>query len=1078
MFRRCAVNALVDLDPDTPGHNFLPAGELPSRLTATSDSCRVISANVGSCDFSVVDVPNVAAYAVGLVPDVAPSSLVSTVVPRRSDGTPLAARPGDILAVPRRLSQALDPRVLAPRDDGTGAGTDTSTDSDTDTEDVPPFEDSCSPEQAGSVYVTFPSCQLVAEVDLLSHRILQSRQIVSDDQGNLQIVNSGPDPECPVDCPAQLEGNLPDPLPTDPDGLFPTTLALVTNMAADAPTDDPIESGSPEEEVDYDALYIGGPGSDMVFEMQIENREWLEPEHTLSLELEEAGGIHGIHVTPPMTLELGGLERHDQFLYVVAGDGSTRVVRRDFDALSLGIECDTQVDPPSAPMSACHPVDPAAAGDPPDRRAFAQGPGIRPPGGGAITDWTFQKVTAEDLTQGNDEEAGTDPDADPTTPFAAPGVVGIGVTSQGRVVYSTFGQYARATPVGGFDPALTMDITIRPHMLWPAINPFTGDAPESLPRVRDEEPERELPKDAESSVVLAPNLRRIDLAYAAPTGEETSATLEMISQSFGGIENADNLGSFEDAETSDSLYSKPVVRAVARDYREWRSQAWELQWEGQIPGTPSSTGHPGCVTEDVESGDPTCDSEQMGDAWLVDQNASFCQDGVLAGDKLVLIGCDEDEDCGLGRVCLQESAGASSASGICVAESADLDELRDTCRPFIFDDCGETRREYTIVRAFQDELWLQAMDTPRVSIVRTEQGTEACPGDAEGSAEACPPVEYQGRFVCVPRTEQPDGGCSDDEDCRAELGDGTFCIDEVCRRPCMRLSELNAWGGECDPACEAGQGCFAGQCVEECDPLLTPLPGPACFRELVRYEVRARDSFVLRGSGRTNFITDRVHAVPTVVERPDGRGGFETVELLECLEDPSVSSLLTSRIRLGADEEATLHHPVWGVEDCQEGDILPADPNPCRIATARAADQASTYHYFEYLGTEVTALRFSNPVLSLVLDLTSLRDLGTTMPYVTDQAWPVGFASFLRARIPEGYTISFETMVGYTPYDEPVAVGAVPLVYPVRVVNAPERGFVYAVDAGGRGGTRGVRGQIVRIGLGGQVLADENFKVR
>jgi hypothetical protein len=914
----------------------------------------------------------------------------------------------------------------------------------------------------------------VAEVDLLSGKIRQSRQIVRDEEGNLQIVHTGPDPECPVDCPAQFDGNLPEPAPTDPDGLFPTTLALVTNIAADASSDDPIEGGSPEENVDYDALFFGGPGADLIFEMQIEDREWLDPDDVLSLELEEAGGVHGISVTPPMTIELGGQERHDQFLYVVAGDGSTRVVRRDFEAFSLGIECDTQVDPPSAPMSACHPVDPAVAGDPPDRKAFAQGPGIRPPGGGAITDWAFQNVTAEDLAEGDGEGGGTDPDADPTTPFAAPGVVGVGVTTQGRVVYTTFGQFVRATPVGGFDPALTMDITIRPHMLWPAVNPFTGQAPEALPRVRDEEPERELPKDAENSVVLAPNLRRIDLAYAAPTGEETSATLEMISQSFGGIENADNLGSFDESEASQSPYSKQVVRAVARDYREWRGQSWDLVWEGQIPGTPSSTGQPQCDTPDGWK-DATCVPTASGDSRLVDQNASFCDDGVLAGDKLVLLGCDEDEDCGLGQVCLQESSGASAATGICVAASADLDVLREQCNPFIFDDCGEPRREYTVVRAFQDELWLQAMDIPRVSIVRTEQGTDACPGDgsdSDGSEGAeCPPIEHEGRFVCIPRTEQPDGGCSNDDDCRTELGDDTFCIEEVCRRPCMRISEMGATGTECDPPCEAGEGCFVGQCIAECDPLLTPLPGPACFRELVRYEVRARESFVLRGSGDTSFIPDRVRAVPVEMD-----GGQETK--MECLEDLSVSNLLTSRLRLGANEEATLHHAVWGIPDCLEGDILPADPNPCRIPTARAANQASTYHYFEYLESEVVALRFSNPVLSLVLDLTSLRDLGTTMPDATDQAWPVEFARFLRSRIPVGYGIAFETTAGYTPYNEPVAVGAVPLVYPVRVVNAPERAFVYAVDAGGRGGTRGVRGQIVRIALGGQILADENFKVR
>lgn len=105
MFRRCDVNGMVDLDPEAPGYNLVPVGTLPSRIVQTTD-CRVVTANVGSCDFSAIDGPELASYALGLSPSKAPSALISRVVPLLSDGTPLGAAPGDMIAVPRELSLA------------------------------------------------------------------------------------------------------------------------------------------------------------------------------------------------------------------------------------------------------------------------------------------------------------------------------------------------------------------------------------------------------------------------------------------------------------------------------------------------------------------------------------------------------------------------------------------------------------------------------------------------------------------------------------------------------------------------------------------------------------------------------------------------------------------------------------------------------------------------------------------------------------------------------------------------------------------------------------------------------------
>ena len=56
LFRSCD-GTLVDLDHDLPGYNFVPAGTLPTSIDASVNGCRIVSANAGSCDLTVLDGP-------------------------------------------------------------------------------------------------------------------------------------------------------------------------------------------------------------------------------------------------------------------------------------------------------------------------------------------------------------------------------------------------------------------------------------------------------------------------------------------------------------------------------------------------------------------------------------------------------------------------------------------------------------------------------------------------------------------------------------------------------------------------------------------------------------------------------------------------------------------------------------------------------------------------------------------------------------------------------------------------------------------------------------------------------------
>ena len=103
---------IVDLDPTVGGYGRAPLGTAAEQISASDDGCRILSANRGSCDLSLVD-PSVllaptfkAAYGVTNLP--APTSYLQTIVPHRPDGSPLGAAPYEVAFLPQNTSQ-LDP---------------------------------------------------------------------------------------------------------------------------------------------------------------------------------------------------------------------------------------------------------------------------------------------------------------------------------------------------------------------------------------------------------------------------------------------------------------------------------------------------------------------------------------------------------------------------------------------------------------------------------------------------------------------------------------------------------------------------------------------------------------------------------------------------------------------------------------------------------------------------------------------------------------------------------------------------------------------------------------------------------
>jgi hypothetical protein len=1027
MFTKCS-NRLVDMDVESPGYDFIPVGQLPTELDASADGCRVVSANVGSCDLSVLDAPGLAAFGLGSDSELGssevdePSTLASTVVPRTFDPDsgqvrPLGARPSQILVAPDSLTQA----------------------------PVPPpgttLEGLCDPQIPRSAYVSFPTCNLVAEVDLRTGNILQSRQFVSDGMGGIAVIDTQISPSCPIECPVQFE-QLPSTIPAiDEDSAFVQALALSLELDSSEQQDDA------DAEIEGQRLFVGGLGADVVFEIPIAaSGQWESFDN--QLELANSGGIKRIQISPAVNASVGNSE-FSQFLYVIAGDGSTRVIGRELPAVtdSVGVECETQLDPSvliEADGSACTPVgqtpiDPItqkpADTQPSERRALSRGPGIRPGRGEEVTDWMFRKVYEGETTSG---------------PFAEPGTVAVGVTTGGFGIYAMIDQEranGQTTLGATVDPAGVMDVRLFAHSLWPTpIDPGLPFVAEP-PLVRDEDPSRTIPADNGAVRQLAPTLRRIDATYS-----EDERAAEQL-----GAVDLDQLG---------EIYDKDVVRVAVHDYRSWGDSGgpfWTLEWEGTIFGTGSTTGVIECDTEGWPSGqtDPTDPSAVLrgatclAGARLEDDSATFCEDGVLRGDKLVLVGCSNDDACGDGRRCLRESSAGGQSTGICIPEQ-DYDEratlLREICGDFISDPCGEAYREFTITKATQSELHLQSMDRPMLSYLATTACEdvanavvvgEACvclPGFSVaacgpgGEGECCmdpqawlggqaPVLEVEGRYVCTEK--QPDEGCSEDADC-----DEGVCIDARCRRPC-----------------EDADDCTYRR-----------LPGPECFGEFVQYQVALHNEFRVQGPGYES-LTKRV------VIADDGTCQPTT--------DGELSRLLSNRLPLPSSDRPD--DPEWlAIPTCESDVVSPTDPNPCRIVAPRA--NANKFHLFEYEDrVSVSALRYSNPVFSIILDLTSLEGLTGDVPSYEDSVWPLDFVGFRRSRIPRGYRMSFGLESGYPPFANRILLEGRPVTYPIRIVVGPQSAVAYIVDGSGPGASSSIRGQVVRVTLGEVFETDESF---
>ena len=980
---------LIDLDPGVFGFNMVPVGSMPEAMAASADGCWVATANRNSCDIGLVEPSRLLASLFGSAESasgtVPPASPVRRVSPQTNSGRPLNASPKEIVFLLPSPSPA-------------------------------PW--SCQPEQSELAVVTFPSCDLVALLDMPSGKI---RSSVFIRRG--VAIPAGDEPICPADCgPSSVSdaGTTPD------EGEGPTVSADdggAGQDGADAGTSPRLGVGALVLRPDSPRVYVGASvANDFLTALDIVDGEFVIPAGggRIALEL-GAIGIDRLRLsvdpfTPPRsTLDdgsviysdsLGGsfLEGRGRFLYAFARDGSVRVV-------DVGVqpeqECAVTVRPDRATLPAntgCFPVNRTA------RQPLARGPGIRIP--------ALPVLTA----------------APPIPRDIAVVDLPVGEAAIGKNPESLSGQFAFLLASNDYVYVLNL-------------------APTTL---------------VNGQVVNEDNTLTHSFREMRSTGQYTADTLALSSTP-----------PLRTAVASDLLFpSTPILSSVSGPRLEevvndpaapargnsinattnyWAnfpyqstyvSRTFSIAWEAALPGSARSSAT-------LEYPDPAAGSPAGA---LDDVGADFCAKGVLAGDLVVLPGCNADTDCSPQEsfACRQPIGGAT---GLCLPKTASQ-KLVDDCTRVM----GSRRRyEIAVATPTRLTLGLHLDEVPKTAFNRAApnddsecQPTSAHKGTPGFQWQQVWPGENFKRCVKACGYLTPSGEATPDASTAQNA-------DQDCRPGFVCETIPGSLGPRLPKDVEARPG--PGRYCVEAPPLdlaCWPQPGN-------RYHVNAGTSFLIAGGalpdlgnttvingqcqlapGRDPALANRIPLSAPACTTIDGVVPIENVTMYSAgsANNTEVALFGQATPPIDPNTPATPNHPY--------SPITPPSPNPCLYqdfsyddptsvaAAATAADNPPP--------KPVKAI-FQNPQMRFVF--TNLDQYGG-----------------------DSLSTQLNLVGGFMPATVPVSSYDVALTQPIRIFTGPTKlpesplnagssqvsyPYVYVLDQGRTALTPNSRGQIVRI---------------
>jgi hypothetical protein len=839
---------LVDLDLSIAGFNQYPLGRLPTQIVASDDGCRLFTANRGSCDLTMVNPaalmqPTLALEIPGLPPQ-APGGLPAigqTIRPKFGDQ--------ELRLIPQEIA-------LLPRDTSALTG----------------GENLCPDVWQGQAIVTFPSCNLIALLDLATGQLIDGLYVRRTSNGSVQPEPlNGRAPQCPVDDCQPGDEPAGGPMLSDAGATDATSPADASDDAGVgdaggvAPTDGPaaprVLDGQSARPGPIAILpggaraYVGMVDAPFILALDLTAKPnalvpaRAAPDNGIIPLASGAVGTTRLRLSidpyaenPTATgysgkfvggaIDVTHLNR--QYLYAIARDGTLRVVQV---AAEPETECETNADQskytPDELAQACLPVDATR------RRAGAQGPGLR------------LGVPAIDIAAADVASSMTNADHSETSVAGAHAWV-LGANGTVYLVnIDPVQRFIRYVPPDGLSQMCTDGQTM-----------CAAEPPPVPNTVRNR-------NFMSYSPTLGPSdgPPRLDFLTSQPT---VGPRIESI-WTRGSADNAtsDTTSSPAPYIQTQVFFPQTQVRvpnsgaqdaAFFADPTGTIAQSWALSWEGAILGSPRASGQ--------------VNVEGTGFV-LYDPGMDFCRQGMQTLDLVSLTGCTTDAQCGMGNVCLKGTEGTIGAgnlpiTGMCApktprptADPPDLDEdeklpaTKDTCERLL-----STVRRYEVtiatqtllgLRPHKDELVRPDLD-PCLTAEQVKAKAAAAGGPADGGAGdmdyGCinPNDPSVTGFKCVP--SRP----------------GAPVAENRCLMPCTIVGDTAGCrtGRVCvsfgNPTAGIGSACDEGQCFCADGPDLANHEARACFAELLPYQLHVGRGFLVQGGQTGNQATRRANA--------------------------------------------------------------------------------------------------------------------------------------------------------------------------------------------------------------------------
>ncbi|HET9622519.1 MAG TPA: hypothetical protein VFP84_14200 [Kofleriaceae bacterium] len=1001
---------VLDADPLTPAKNAISVGEDPIGIETDKTGCFEVTANAGSCDFSVLDVGTaVLAATTGVGTQVKVNRLPITT----PNGTPVYAKPAAMVGEPSLSVQQLGQE--------------------------------CKAAPQGLAYVAFPGCNMVAGVDLSSGTAGKITSMITFDAAGAPTVLSDPAAietaaaACPVEC-----TNTGHPVALAKTGVRPVALSYgydvpsntrklaigaenspkvtVVNLTSTAET---VQNGpDPAQPPAQVELAPSSPvttpaqtGTFGVTQVALSSRIGM-------------GGTAGDPFPVSDTVAPGGV---GQYVYAVATDATVRVIDvlgANNTPVGTPNECDTQIDPraiegtsvaTSVPLLQCIPVGfkPASSPTPLPRRPGVRGPGIELPKKQVPLSVAFVRPPAVYSKDANNMDVQVRPANAPTNLVGTFGVI-TSVSGQTYLVnVDDDNNVAGTDQFVPSQPQLTEPAEIMAHQLRDNVQTRDVNA-----RVQTNPGSG----SGSGSVTYQPSC--VDLGVVEVGGPRASSppTLDATLGATAAAKLAE-LPSFpqERCTASDApngvpvselqLAASPATRA--RVFPDLKSlpldESWIATWEGRLSNDGTSLDNLSLDGPPIRQGNFVIDSTAQ--ARLDDASNPFCGMGVEPYDIVQFRGCNPnngDLDCPSNYKCYVHADTAVQVEGVaqgsCMLKT-EADRLATACRDYLI-----SLRRFTVRKATTGELVLM----PRKHELDATP-LDGCTDDAQCQAYA-DAAEQTHHDVFDANTKDPHSWACMLDDTRAPLAG------DPAKKRCVQTCTVRA-GADRDDDCDVGSLCVGevggkGVCMEGV------IPPQSCVNAPQRFDVRGHEAFVVIGD-----VTGYTHAI--VAE--GGKVGAA------CVKDPNADPFAISRIPLTAP--ACAGDPVTG--EVSPGVI---EPSPCST-TVTTTETTLTYPTPGSCANPTTtladrqarAIRIHKPGLTLtMIDPTYPGDKACPLDRGGAPGLPPG------SQIPltfSGLNLKFHITAGYNPLTLQSTAGAFNPVLPVKVVAGPG-GSIWVLDAG------------------------------